>query len=392
MVIVAPARPRLRALRRPLGLGAALGLALAGACFEGDLLGERCVDDRECGPALLCSDGFCGGKREDCADPQVIQHANLLPNVVLVLDRSGSMDDPYLPGTDRWQVQAELVDAILEQAAGTMNVGAIFFPAPNAEDKYDGRGCRASASLDVPLCGDEGGACVGDSAAIRELLSAGGAIGNSPTVAALEVARAELDALHPELTRAIVLVTDDAPNCTDLPNPLPSDPDYVDLLDERIFASVTAASSGGVPVFVVGVGVSEALNPETSLDGKIDNIVPSAVLSELAIAGGQPRAGERAYYVPEEASELLAALAALPAASLDCRIPLGDPPAYANFLGVEVDGVAVDFLQAPRCDDSDGFRYTSTAYDAIELCGAACEAYRSSGAVTVHFDCPRVGG
>ena len=47
--------------RRALGL-LGLALGLASACFQGEFLaGQACVDDRDCGPALTCEAGICGG-------------------------------------------------------------------------------------------------------------------------------------------------------------------------------------------------------------------------------------------------------------------------------------------------------------------------------------------
>jgi hypothetical protein len=54
----------LSAARQPGWARAGVGLGLVGAlgCFEGRFLaGRPCVEDRDCGPALTCEQGICGG-------------------------------------------------------------------------------------------------------------------------------------------------------------------------------------------------------------------------------------------------------------------------------------------------------------------------------------------
>ncbi|MEZ4449241.1 MAG: hypothetical protein R3B09_07150 [Nannocystaceae bacterium] len=396
--------PGLSPSRRVALALSALGLAgLAGACFDGEKLqGAPCAVDRDCGPHLQCGvDGVCGGSKVDCSEDfgedLDVDLENLYPNVFLVLDRSGSMDEVYAPGRTRWQIQVDIVESILAASKGAMNVGAVLFPSSDAKagnEGYGQDGCPSSVAPDVGFCTvDEDpdvDLCPGDPLAIPDVLAASTPRGNSPTTAAFKVALAAFEGLHPDLTRAIVLIVDDAPNCMEVKQPKTTDPRLVELLDPELEEVVAAAAADGIPTFVLGIGIPNADNLAVQGDGKIDNINPMQVLNGIAAAGGRPRPGERAFYTPEEADELLAALLALPAATLNCTIDFGRKSVYPELLEVRVDGDEVPRRQADVCGE-DGYRYTSDRLDAIELCGAACDAYRSSRNLEITYYCLKIG-
>ncbi|MCA9661821.1 MAG: VWA domain-containing protein, partial [Myxococcales bacterium] len=193
-----PARARLRASarRRLAAVGVAVG-ALVGACFSGEaLLGEPCLEDAGCGPALACVDGFCGGTPEtfSCGDGLEVSIVNIRPNVVLIVDRSGSMSDaaPGADGASRWEVLRGLVAAIVERFDLEMNLGLVFFPAADASPNQVERACNAALQPAVEVAPTAGAAILTALPIEGEEGDGFKPAGAAPIASALEVARDHL--------------------------------------------------------------------------------------------------------------------------------------------------------------------------------------------------------
>lgn len=55
---------------------------------------------------------------------------------------------------------------------------------------------------------------------------------------------------------------------------------------------------------------------------------------------------------------------------------------------VAANGVDYGHVAAADCASEDGWHYTDPTPTAIELCGAACDDLRLTGAVDVDYSCP----
>lgn len=85
--------------------------------------------DDVCEPGKFCEptgpDGNCGSERVN-TDVKMIQ---IPGNVMVIFDRSTSMEDPW-NGTPRWQAAGEAFSNAIRPLSMVLNVGAIFFPSP----------------------------------------------------------------------------------------------------------------------------------------------------------------------------------------------------------------------------------------------------------------------
>jgi len=392
--------PRHRVSPARLALPALFAL-LALTCFDGQALRhEPCADHRDCGPQLRCEAGYCGGPPAlfECGAVVEVHVQSFAPSLMLVVDRSGSMADPT-----RWALVQGLISGLLDRHGGALNLGLVLFPSASASGLQTQRDCQNQARPELALGPDR-------AEAILAALANTEPRGASPTTGALHLAlqhftsteqqvvhtRADListpddDALeaallaqvHEALPRALLLITDGAPNCgaeqLDADDPFAKFETY----DAAIYAVAEQASARQIPLFIVGIALEDALSPVVA-DGQPDGVNSYQVMRGLAEASGG------AYYNAEDADAdaLFDALAALPAPVLACTIPLDPAPDYPERIELAVDGAPVQLAQAPTCG-AGGYRFTSAAMDTIELCGAACTRYRATGALRLSHRCP----
>jgi hypothetical protein len=119
-------------------------------------------------------------------------------------------------------------------------------------------------------------------------------------------------------------------------------------------ASVAAIYAQKIPVVVVGVPGSDAY---------------SAVLDDMAVAGGAPLPGHPAYYQVDDLTTLAQTFQGIAASFISCDYVLTNPPADQDHTNVYFDGKVV--LEDPV----DGWVWKGPAE--IELVGAACTELKS---------------
>ncbi len=215
--------------------------------------------------------------------PVCVPDVVLLPahaDVVLVLDRSGSMTRPLASSTTtRWSALHEALGDALPAFDAEVAFGASIFPIPGATIS-GGTVCNVGAQLDVPVA-------LGSGAAITSALSAHEPSGGTPTADALAVATRALLARRREgVPQSIVLATDGGPNCdpADAAEPwfgqapetcveIGVEPELC-LDRNRTVARIDEALARGVATYVIAMDVRESY------------LV--SVLAQMAFAGGRP--------------------------------------------------------------------------------------------------------
>ena len=317
-----------------------------------------------------------------CMEVQVIG-TPLPPNVVLVLDKSGSMvaegtgfwdhdDDPITLDVSRWSSLHGVVEALVTDFDDSINFGAHLFPNKAATLAYNEQACPVDAAIDIAVAGTNKDAVLaGIPGADADSLR-----GGTPTATAMMVAIDHLKSLDPDVPRAVVLVTDGAANCQAGAVP----PELFEVYDETVHTVVADAFTiDEIPTYVVGVGIQD-LTSETASDGNPDATNTFERLNQLAGDGGKPRDDpDQKFYHTNNQIELAAALGTIALDALSCIIPLGGNQISQGGTGVQIDGLPIPFIT--DCSTQDGWMYTNPdgPFDAIRLCGSACGGLKIVG-------------
>jgi hypothetical protein len=268
----------------------------------------------------------------------------LPPEILLVLDRSGSMRQPVPgSGTDRWTETTAALDDVLKQTSAGVSWGLKNFPTTSA--------CNVSAAVEVPVAPTNYAAVGG---AIKATLP-NADTGGTPTGAAMRSATAFMKTLQSKNPKYIVLATDGEPTCSDMPLP-----------------AITEAVAAGFRTFVVGIATA--------------GTGAHATLNDMAVAGMEPRADPATrYYAVSNRQDLVGALTQITQRVTNCTFPLDKAPPSRDDVAVNIGGkrVARDQNRQNGWDYGAGDR-------AVQLYGPACDMVKTGNisSVEIIFGCP----
>lgn len=297
------------------------------------------------------------------------------PEVMLVIDKSGSMDEG---SPTKWTQMVNALTAITTQFDQQIKFGLLTYPA----------GGGLSVQCDVPAVAVP--VDLGQAASIASSLGNNPG-GGTPTAFALEVAQTTLTGLGTPNPKFIILATDGGPNCNDsltLPcscslgnatacctNPMGctalNGPSHC-VDDYHCFDVLDALHQAGIDTFVLGLpGTGEY----------------AAILDEMALRGGQPlQGGNTQYYDVTNQTELEQALQSIAGSVISCTLHLSQAPEYPEEVLITFDGV-----QVPRdTTKTDGWEYDDATMTSITIYGSYCDQLQS-GQVTemkALFKCP----
>jgi len=303
-----------------------------------------------------------GGAFEDVAPPPPTGDANcgnLTSNttrqpadVLLVLDRSGSMDfdtssdsscnNGATNCTARWPALTSAVDTTLTSTGDTVNWGLKLYSSPG------GGACTVDSGVEVPISATS----VAD---IQTTISNTTPGNNTPTAQAITAATEYLSSLTDTNGKFILLATDGEPNCGGTGSRGNTTANVQGTVD-----AITAANAAGFPVYVIGIGPSV---------GNLDN---------FASAGGTTN-----YYPATSPQDLADAFASISKLVATCVFTSTTPPPDKDNIAVYLNKNLV------AMDDTDGWSFgadTST----IILNGAPCDEVMAGAGSTVQilFGCP----
>jgi hypothetical protein len=273
------------------------------------------------------------------------------PNVILIVDQSGSMGDNEFPagsGTSRW----DAVDhALLDDPAGLVPMlqNSVRF---GLACYHGGSGCPRMTTVPAELM---------QFPMIQSRFDSQDPGGDTPTGMAIDYVldhRAEL-VTHPEEPTIFVLATDGEPDtCLD-------GDDEVGGRAASV-AAVERAFSLDIETFVISVGVD----------------VSNAHLQDLANAGVGATGTDAPFYVATDTAALSAALGMIVGGVVSCDVRLDgmiDPEAACTG-EVRLGGRVLP------CDDPNGWHAVDATH--IEITGTACdELLDSGGGLTASFPC-----
>jgi hypothetical protein len=320
--------------------GAGAHCAATGTCAQ-STTGSPCMIDDGCYPGERCIGGFCGCEGDEYGADRVP------PNVLIVLDRSDSMNEDIGGGT-KWEIALAAVTTLLASHGADIRFGLMLYPGTN-QSCSAGMRCRDGLIEIAPADGT--------SAMIDAFLGgAGTCMFGTPTAEALEqvVPYPGLE----DTTRAnyVLLITDGQSTCED---PIP-------------VAATLAAETPPVRTFVVGFG--SGVDP-TELDG-------------LAMAGGTARAGGPPFYFQaDDAASLASALDTIAGSVLSCTYSLSSVPEDVSMLYVYTDRTEVERDTA----HTTGWDYDPST-NTITFYGATCDALLAGTVsnVVVTYGCPPI--
>lgn len=342
--------------------------------------GSECPDG--CGLGETCVDGVC--VPASCA-PEAVARTFAAPAVVFSVDKSRSMSlntwdddgDANTPEVTRWTTIREALIAAA-MTWGEVEFGLKLFPDLGVPSTYTADACAISAAVNAPV-GPNG------AAALNMILPAtdDGVGGGTPAKAGIEVAVAHLQGVGeaaPRRPRFVIVVIDGAANCR---ADAVDDLERFETYDAGVLDAAAAGLMSGSPVAVIGVDISAELTPAMT-DGQPDGVNVSALLDDLALAGGLARGGAERYYNTHDAATVKSSLAEL-IGGMVCTVVV-DPPHPSSVLsGLLAGGEAAPMLDPTACGLENGW------YDAgggrLRLCGALCELYRAGGELSLQFEC-----
>jgi hypothetical protein len=274
--------------------------------------------------------------------------------LMLVLDRSGSMNDPAgLGANTKWTDVTAALDETMLKTDATVQWGVKLFPSDDVP-------CHVAEGVESPSAPHNYSAVTGQ---IAKATPSGD---GTPTTLAIQQAVAYVTAHPSPNPRYLVVATDGEPNCR-------VDGGRVGARDEPgAIMAVADALRAGLKTFVIGV----ATGPDAG-----------TTLDQMASAGGMPRNGTPLYYPVTSRADLVAALDVITALVTDCNFPLATPPPSPDDVAVDVGGTRVS--RDPG--HTNGWDY-GPGGTSVQLHGAACQRVKESAGQDVHivFGCPGV--
>jgi hypothetical protein len=318
------------------------------------------------------------------------------PSVMLVLDKSGSMvadpggfwdhdNDPNTPAITRWNSLYTVVDLIVNNFNGSMNLGAVLFPSKAATSSYSEAACVVSAAPEVPIGPMNAATILG--AIPGALTDATMMKGGTPATKGLKLAINELVAAPNDQPKFMIFVTDGAANCQEN---APDTTTLFEVYDDKVATTVADALAMGIKTYVVGIDISQEVSGAAK-DGNPDNTNTYEKLNLVADAGGVPRPGDEKFYNTTNQNELQAALDMISMQILSCTIDLNPLPKYPKNVEVSPYGN----VQVMDCMTEDGWHYLPQVNPddplQVELCGKACSDFQMTGKLDIQYRCPISG-
>lgn len=319
----------------PSGCDAGMRCSGGGGCIEEG----ACKIPQDCATGFVCGAETCVPGGECGADEFAIDVVP--PNVMLVVDRTGSMADADVPGTGgltRWQVATQAIASVTTAYDGRVRFGLVLF------SECEPGGC-SPGRIELPIPSD---------ASTINALMGGTTVcgGNDPETViggTLEALVGEPTLQDPARSNVVVLLTDGDDNCGG---------------GGPVAAQHLAGQAVPVATYVVG------------FSGDVD----ANELTAIAEAGGTAP-----YYQANDPGSLNAAFDTIAAHVASCTFKLqSTPPDEQIYVYFNNDPAGVP------SDPADGYSYDPST-NTLTFHGEACDALEQ-GEVTdidVVFGCPK---
>lgn len=354
-----------------------------GASSTGSGVGSGGVSGITTGQGLTGGDiGITGtaGTTTDCGSGNVpIQP--LPPDILIVQDRSGSMDDDKndakcngggCGAMSKWALVTAAINQVVSSTDTTVNWGLKFFADADAQ-------CGVNAGVAVPVATGSGPAVA--TAITGSTTNIGGVVNGSytPTRAAVNAASAYLSTLTDTNPKYILLATDGLPNCpqgcggggmscTTTPNAAET---------ANVETAIMNAQTANFKTFVVGIATTSDPDANTALNG-------------FAMAGGEPQAGAATqYYSVDDTASLVTALQKIVGIVASCTISLANAPAGLTNVAISAKDANGNTVVVPK-DPTNGWSF-DTGMKNIIINGTYCTSLQAGDYSNFVFNYACVG-
>jgi hypothetical protein len=283
---------------------------------------------------------------------------NVPPDLLIVLDRSGSMDHDYADKTcgmgacvRKWPDMVTGLNQVVSATTATIRWGLKYFPDGN-------NACGVGPGAVVTPGANSGGAVMTSLSMTQP-----GANARTPTALGVTNGATYLKGLADPNPKYILLATDGLPNCGGGNAGTEDGPGAE--------AAVLASAMAGIPVYVVGIG-------------NVDEAVTT--LNNMAVKGGRPRNDPTTKYYPvTSTADLVSILTMIGGQIASCTFSLGKVPPVPTNIAVYGDNVRI----AQDTTHVNGWDY-GPGMMSVELFGATCDAVKNKTTTSVQaiFGCP----
>lgn len=337
-------------------------LLLAAACGTSKIV-DPGKGDGDSG-AVPDAGGFSDVDANNTCERVDVEGVRGIPNVLVVLDRSGSMAED-----NRWNQAVPAVNNVVQNLQSNVAFGLMLYAG--------GDTCGTGEVVVAPAV-ETGGD-------IASALDDTEPEGGTPTAASLAAARSALAGV--EGASYVVLVTDGAPNCNGSLSrnscTCTCATQYcycagfggaaTNCLDDtRAVEAVTALKDAGIPVYVIGFDAAQLQPPFV------------ATLNAMAAAGGT----QQTEFIPvTDGTSLETAIADLAGNVISCSYMLDSTPSDPRYVRVKIDDVEV-----PMITDVNPTNGWDLNGQQLVLHGSTCDALKNTeGAkLTITVECELV--
>lgn len=348
----------------------------------------QCTAEEGCGSGFVCNvrgrcvleagTGGTGGTGntggDGCQSVQVTPTRSI-PNVMFLVDQSGSMVEGFGSGKNRWEAAHDAITSIVSDTDSIVRYGLTTYTSNNGDQNPP-----------CPRLPTQVGFALGNASTIGNdnifpysYPSQDG--DDTPTGDSIDALVSVIEANPPPAQgpNIIVLATDGEPDsceCPDGGHPLCSQtPAPVPPRDQAVNAAANAHASGW-DVYVLWVGELTS----GSISGHIQDVANAGV--GLPTNGSQ---GDAPFWVGTDPQELEDNFRDIIGASISCEVqidkPFDDRQKACDEGEVRLNGTRLDCPTEWQVKDE-------PPYDVIELVGSACDTFKSGAAtLTAEFPC-----
>lgn len=341
---------------------------------------------RDTGPVIVNEDAACATTSADGQRRPM--------NLLLVLDRSGSMSEGAMSGgTSKWAAAVAAIRSLVMRLDDETRVGITFFPAASAPDA-----AATYARPVVPV------AALRDTRAmILSRLSTTMPGGNTPMTCALQGSTSYYRGFTLDGSHNVVLITDGIPTeeCTDTNTLCGAIPNLLDLAAFMRWAACRDTAGQNAVRVAVTLAQRESPPIRTFVAGTPE--ASDTFLSDLAVSGGSQRSADcrgtqNCHYslrLGSFESDLTNAFNEIRGRALSCEFDITVDPSRVDPTRVNVNyqgtGDASARLVPRDVDHRDGWDY-SAGMRSIVVYGPTCDRLRTDAMARVRilFGCPTV--